>query len=106
MSVSYRQGSKGRSAAGKAATVKWGSVTGKAAVLNYITAGGAVGVNYSTAGKNSRSQLAAGGSSRSQLTAGGSSKSQLAAGRTAKVSQLLIKQQRLINYRQGSKGLL
>ena len=48
MSVSYRQGSKGKSAADKAATVKWGSAAGKTAVLNYITADGAVGVNCST----------------------------------------------------------
>ena len=83
MLISCRQGSKGRSAAGKAV------------VLNYITTGGAVGVNYSTVGKSSRSQLAAGGSSRSQL----------AVGRAARVSQLLIKQQGLVNCRQGSKGL-
>ena len=72
MSVGCGQGSKGRSAAGGAATVKWGSAAGEAAVLDYITAGGAVGVNYSAAG--------------------GSSRSRLAAGRAARVSQLLIKQ--------------
>ena len=96
MSVGCGQGSEGRSAAGGAATVEWGSAAGGAAVLDCITAGGAVGVNYSTAGKSSRSQLAAGGSSRSRL----------AAGRAARVSQLLIKQQGLVNCRQGSKGLL
>ena len=58
MSVSCGQGSEGRSAAGGAA------------VLDCITAGGAVGVNYGAAGGSSRSQLAAGGSSRSQLAAG------------------------------------
>ena len=55
MLVSCRQGSKSRSSVGKAATV------------DYITAGG---------------------SSRSQLAAGGSSRSQLAAGRAVKVSWL------------------
>ena len=79
----------------EAAKVYNGTVGG-AAVLDYITAGGAVGVNCG----------AAGGSSRSQLAAGGSSKSQLAAGRAARVNQLLIKQQGLVNCRQGSKGLL
>ena len=73
MSVSCGQDSKGRSTAGKAATV-----------------------NCITAGRSSKSQLAAGRSSRSQL----------AAGRAVRVSQLLIKQQGLINCRQGSKGLL
>ena len=47
MSVSCGQGSKGRSAAGRA-----------------------VGVNCGAAGRSSRSQLAAGGSSKSQLAAG------------------------------------
>ena len=55
MLISCRQGSKGKSAAGKAATVKWGSATGGAAVLGYITAGGAVGVNYGAAGGSSKS---------------------------------------------------
>ena len=72
MLISYRQGSKGKSAIGKAVTVKWGSAIGEAAVLNYITAGGAVGVNYSATGRSSRSQLAT--------------------GRAVRVSQLLIKQ--------------
>ena len=58
MSVSCGQGNKGRSTAGKAA------------ILDCITAGGAVGVNCSTVGRSSRSQLAAGRSSRSRLTAG------------------------------------
>ena len=62
--------------------VKQGSAIGKAAVLDYITVSGAVGVNYSTVGKSSRSQLAVGGSSRNQLIIG----------RAARVSQLLIKQ--------------
>ena len=47
MSVSYRQGNKGRSAVGKAATV-----------------------DYITVGRSSKSQLAAGGSSKSQLAVG------------------------------------
>ena len=51
MLVSCGQGSKGRSTIGKAVTVKWGLAIGKTAVLNYITTGGAVGVNYSTVGK-------------------------------------------------------
>ena len=51
--------------------VKWGLATGGAAVLNYITVGGVVGVNYSATG--------------------GSSRSRLAVGRVVKVSQLLIK---------------
>ena len=58
MLVSCGQDSKGR------------STVGKAAVLDYITAGGAVGVNCGAAGGSSRSQLAAGGSSRSRLAAG------------------------------------
>ena len=60
------------------------------------TAGGAAIVNYITAGRSSRSQLAA----------GGSSKSRLAAGRAARVSQLLIKQQGLVNCRQSSRSRL
>ena len=72
MLVGCGQGSKGKSTAGRTATVKLGSATGGAAVLNYITAGKAVGVNYSTIG--------------------GSSRRQLAVGRAARVSQLLIKQ--------------
>ena len=58
----------------------------KAAVLNYITAGGAVGVNYSAVGK----------SSKSQLTVGRSSKNQLAVGRVVRVNQLQVKQQKSI----------
>ena len=60
MSVSYRQGSKGRSTAGGVATVEWGSAIGRTAVLDCITIGGAVGVNYSTAGRAVRYWLAAG----------------------------------------------
>ena len=63
--------------------VKQGLAAGKTAVLNYITAGGAVGVNYS----------AVGGSSRSQLAVGGNSKSQLTVGRGVRVNQLQIGQQ-------------
>ena len=59
MSVSCGQGSEGRSAVGKAATVEWGSAAGGTAVLDYITVGGAVGVNYGAVGGSSRSQLAA-----------------------------------------------
>ena len=62
--------------------VKQGSTISKAAVLNYITVGGAVGVNYNATGRSSRSHLAVGRSSRNQLIVG----------RAAKVSQLLIKQ--------------
>ena len=60
MSVSCGQGSKGKSAADGAVTVKWGSAVSRAAVLNYITIGGAVGVNYSAISRSSKSQLAAG----------------------------------------------
>ena len=65
MSVSCGQGSKGRPTADKAVTVEWGSAAGRAAVLDCITAGGAVGVNCNAIGGSSRSQLAIGGSSKS-----------------------------------------
>ena len=41
-------------------TVKWGLAIGKAAVLNYITIGGAVRVNYSTTSRAVRYWLAIG----------------------------------------------
>ena len=79
----------------EAAKINSGTAGG-AAVVDCITAGGAVGVNCGAAGRQQGAGLAAGESSRSQL----------ATGRAAKVGQLLIKQQGLVNCRQGSKGLL
>ena len=51
MLIGCGQGSEGRSAAGKAATVKWGSAASRTAVLDCITAGGAVGVNCGAVGR-------------------------------------------------------
>ena len=55
MLVNYRQSSKNKSTAGKVVIVKWGLVIGRAVVFDYITVGGAVGVNYSAIGGSSRS---------------------------------------------------
>ena len=41
-------------------TVKWGLAAGRAAVLNCITVGGAVGVNYGAVGRAVRYWLAVG----------------------------------------------
>ena len=57
MLVSCRQGSEGRSAVGGAVTVEWGLAVGRVAVLDCITAGGVVGVNYNTIGRAARSKI-------------------------------------------------